>query len=73
MDVRTALWLYGAILGAVLLAALTGLPTWVALLLGAVAGGGVATALLGSLADRADAWLKTPKGPRRGGGRGRGR
>lgn len=65
MDVRTALWLYGAIIGAVLLAALTGIATWVALLLGALAGGVIATAVLGSAADRADAWMRTPKGPMR--------
>ena len=65
MDVRTALWLYGALAGAVLVAVITDLPTWLALLLGALAGGAFFTALLGSAADRADEWLKTPKGPRR--------
>ncbi len=61
LSVRDAVWLWGAMFGALVLVVLTGLPTWAAAVLGAIAGGILASLLLGGAAARADDWLSTPQ------------
>lgn len=61
LTVRDAVWLWGAMFGALVLIVLTGLPTLVAAALGAIAGGVLASLVLGGVAARADEFLSTPQ------------